>query len=181
MKNRAVFLDRDGTINIDLSYVYRVEDFVYKKNILWGLRSLQKKFLLVIVTNQSGIARGFYKEEDVERLHKWLIEDLNKKGVEIRKIYYCPHHPEAKVNKYKKECKCRKPKIGMYLRAQKEFNIDLDLSYMIGDRPSDFGICKKTLCKGFYVGDKDIKVSNVISVRTLNDAANMILKGIEND
>lgn len=150
--NKAAFLDRDGTINADKDYLYRIEDFEYIDGAVDGLRALRDMgYLLVIVTNQSGIARGYYTEEDYRRLERWLRADLRAKGVEIAGIYYCPHHPRARIEKYRRDCDCRKPKTGLFHRAAEELDIDLDASLAIGDKLRDLSICKGSGARGILL------------------------------
>lgn len=150
--NKAVFLDRDGTINIDKDYLYRAEDFEYLPGAVDGLRFLAERgYLLIVVTNQSGIARGYYTEEDYLALDRWMKEDLAGRGVKITASYYCPHLPDAKVSRYAMECDCRKPGTGLYMRAAKDWSIDIDQSIAIGDRLRDLSICGSTGCKGILL------------------------------
>ena len=143
--SRAIFLDRDGTINIDKGYLYKIEDFAYLPGAKEALKILQdEQFILIIVTNQSGIARGYYTEKDFEKLNRWMLEDLKKSGIFITDVLYCPHHPQALIGKYRKECKCRKPKIGLFMDAVKKYNIDVSNSYVIGDKPRDIALCHST-------------------------------------
>jgi D-glycero-D-manno-heptose 1,7-bisphosphate phosphatase len=129
--NKAIFLDRDGVINVDKQYVSKIEDFEFKDGIFNLLHSLQEMgYILIIVTNQSGIGRGYYSLEDFEKLTQWKLDQLAQKGIKIHKVYYCPHAPELK-------CDCRKPSPKMLLEAQKSFNIDMKRSWMIGDKKSD--------------------------------------------
>ena len=152
--NKAVFLDRDGTINIDKKYLYKKEDFKYIDGAVEGLRTLSEMgYLLVIITNQSGIARGYYSEKDYHKLDSWLKNDLMNRGVVIAKSYYCPHLPEGKVKEYATECNCRKPKTSLFWQAQKELNIDMDLSYAIGDKLRDLCICSESGVKGILLGN----------------------------
>ena len=152
--NKAVFLDRDGTINVDKAYLSRVEEFEYLQGVIEGLRMLQDSgFILIIVTNQSGIARGYYSEEDFLELNEWMLSDLKKKGIKIAKVYYCPHHPNGKIEKYKMDCNCRKPKLGMYEEAIEDFDIDLSQSFAIGDKIRDSVICEKTSCRGYLISN----------------------------
>lgn len=152
--NKAVFLDRDGTINVDKAYLSKIEEFEYLPGVIQGLRMLQDAgFILIIVTNQSGIARGYYTEEDFLELNKWMLSDLRKKGIKIAKVYYCPHHPNGKIEKYKLDCNCRKPKLGMYEEAIEDFDIDLSRSFTIGDKIRDLAICEKTSCRGYLISD----------------------------
>ena len=135
---KAIFLDRDGTINVEKDYLHRIEDFVLEKGVIEGLKILRDLgYIFVVVTNQSGIARGYYSEEDVILLNKQINEILRKDGINIEKFYYCPHHPEKGVGKYKVKCSCRKPETGMLDEAVKDFDIDRAHSYMIGDNISD--------------------------------------------
>lgn len=155
---KAIFLDRDGTINVEKNYLYRIEEFEFLPSVIEALKILQEAgFFLIIITNQSGIARGFYNEEDLKRLNQWLIESLHNQGIVISNIYYCPHHPKAAVEKYRMDCECRKPKIGMYINAAKDFDIDLDESYVIGDKIRDCAVCEITKCKGFLIENNENK------------------------
>jgi D-glycero-D-manno-heptose 1,7-bisphosphate phosphatase len=131
--NRALFLDRDGVINIEKDYVYKIEDFKFIDGIFELCRHYQNLgYLLFVVTNQSGIARGYYDESDFDKLTSWMIEQFLKEGISITKVYHCPHHPDISG-----ACECRKPKSGMILEAQKEFDLDLKNSILIGDKEHD--------------------------------------------
>lgn len=135
---KALFLDRDGVINIDKDYVYKIEDFEFIDGIFEVCKYFQDRgFKIFIITNQSGIGRGYYSENDFEKLTKWMIEKFKTESVIIDKVYYCPHHPIKAKGQYKIECECRKPKAGMILQAQKEFNINLKESILIGDKERD--------------------------------------------
>lgn len=150
----AVFLDRDGTVNVEKGYLYKIEDFEYLAGAVEGLRQLLSwGYSPVIITNQSGIARGYYSEEDFCKLTDWMLSDLEGKGIHIEGVYYCPHHPEGRVAKYTKICKCRKPKTGLFYQAAAELGLDLDKSIAIGDKPRDLKICNETAVKGFLLSD----------------------------
>ena len=150
---KAIFLDRDGTINIDNGYVYRREDFQYIPGVVDALRELQQMgYLLIIATNQSGIARGYFTEEQYLEFQKWIVDDLKEKGVLISKTYYCPHLPNGKIDKYSIECNCRKPKTELFRRAQKEFDISLKDSFVIGDKTRDLSLTKESDIKGILFG-----------------------------
>ncbi len=154
--NKAVFLDRDGTINRDKGYLWRIEDFEFLPGAIEGLKLLQKMgFLLIIISNQSGIARGYYTEENVQKLHEWMQRTLVNYGVFLDGIYYCPHHPSASVEKYRQDCNCRKPKPGLFLRAAKDFDIDFSKSYAVGDKLRDCSICEMEPCRGFLIGQNE--------------------------
>ena len=131
--NKALFLDRDGTLNVEKNYVYKIKDFEFIDGIIELIRKYQANgFLIFIITNQAGIARGFYSEDDYRILTEWMINELKSYGIEIAKVYHCPHHPDVTG-----ECECRKPKPGMILKAINEFNINPSESVLIGDKKSD--------------------------------------------
>ena len=151
-KRKAAFLDRDGVINVDKDYLYRIEDFEYEEGALTGLKTLEEAgYLLIVITNQSGIARGYYTEEDYRKLEKWIFKDLEQRGIHISGSYFCPHHPNAAVLKYKRSCDCRKPATGLFYRAAEELSVDLDRSIAIGDKERDLQICKETKARGFLL------------------------------
>ena len=177
MKNKAVFLDRDGTINVDKNYLYRIEDFEFLPGAVEGLRLLQSSgFLLIIITNQSGIARGYFTEDDYLRLTDWMLDRLKDDGVKISGVYYCPHLPDAEISGYMKVCNCRKPETGLFEQAVRDFDIDLTMSYAIGDKPRDCAICDKTDCKGFLIG-RTSSNPKVKQVSSLLEAAKIITGG----
>jgi D-glycero-D-manno-heptose 1,7-bisphosphate phosphatase len=136
--NPAVFLDRDGVINIDHGYVHQVDDFEYIEGVFEACIALkQMGFKLVVVTNQSGIARGLYSEEQFHTLTEWMDWNFADKGVELDGIYYCPHHSEKGIGDYQVDCDCRKPKPGMLNSAAQFLKIDLSKSVMVGDKRDD--------------------------------------------
>lgn len=134
----AVFLDRDGTINIDHGYVHEIDNFQFIEGAIEAMLELKKMgYALVLVTNQSGIARKIFTEDQFMQLTEWMDWSLADRGVDLDGIYFCPHHPEAIDEAYKKMCDCRKPQSGMLLDAQKELHIDMSASYMVGDKLED--------------------------------------------
>ena len=134
----AVFFDRDGTLNVDKDYLYKIEDFEWLEDAPQAIRFANEHgFLVIVITNQSGIARGYFAEDDVRRLHDWMNEDLEQFGAHIDAFYYCPHLPDGKVEAYAKECDCRKPKPGLIERACADFDVDRRKSLMIGDKLLD--------------------------------------------
>ena len=135
--DKYILLDRDGTINVEVDYLYKIEDFQYEEGVVKALKIFQEKgYKLAIITNQSGIGRGYYSEEDFLKLTKFLENDLLEKGIIIQKTYYCPHHIDGKDH-YKKECNCRKPGTLLFEKAIEELDIDIKNSYMVGDKISD--------------------------------------------
>jgi len=143
-KKPAAFLDRDGVINYDFGYVYKYKDFKLRPGVTRGLQLLIKNnYRIFVITNQSGIARGFFKTKDVELLQKKIIKNFKKKKIIISEIKYSPFHPKGIIEKYKKVSKTRKPGNLMIKQILKKWNIDLKNSFMIGDKNSD-KICAKT-------------------------------------
>ena len=135
---KAIFLDRDGVINKDVGYVHKLEEFQFIEGIFEFCRfMLSRDYLLIVITNQAGIARGFYSEDDFLKLNDWMLGEFLKNDVIITKVYYCPHHPEFGVGKYKCDSLDRKPKPGMLLQAHKDFNVNMSQSILIGDKDSD--------------------------------------------
>ena len=144
MKNKFILLDRDGVINVEKSYLHKIEDFEYEKNVVAGLTELRDLgYKFAIITNQAGIARGYYTEDDFWKLQVFIENDLLKNGIKIEKSYFCPHHPNIE-GKYGIECNCRKPKTGNFELAISEFNIDIKNSFMIGDKITDLIPAEKT-------------------------------------
>nr|WP_236650996.1 D-glycero-beta-D-manno-heptose 1,7-bisphosphate 7-phosphatase [Aquabacterium fontiphilum] len=131
-------MDRDGVINVDHAYVHRWEDFAFVPGAIEAMRALQDAgYALVVVTNQSGIARGMYTEDDFARLTEQMRQHLQQAGVTLTAVYHCPHHPNGTVPAYAVACDCRKPEPGMILRAAREHGLSLAASLMVGDKPAD--------------------------------------------
>ncbi len=130
MQKKGFFLDRDGIINHDTGYIYHPKDFVFQDGIFDFLTHIQRDYLLFIVTNQSGIGRGFYTEEQYQALTSFILDQLKEKGITITHVYHCPHTPED-------ACVCRKPNPTSILKAAATYDLDLSQSWMIGDRESD--------------------------------------------
>ncbi|MTD40925.1 D-glycero-beta-D-manno-heptose 1,7-bisphosphate 7-phosphatase [Erwinia sp. CPCC 100877] len=134
----AIFLDRDGTINVDHGYVHEIDQFQFIDGVIDAMRELKAMgFALVLVTNQSGIARGIFSEAQFEQLTEWMDWSLADRGVDLDGIYYCPHHPDGKVEAFRQQCDCRKPLPGMLVSARDFLHIDMAASYMVGDKLED--------------------------------------------
>lgn len=167
---KAVFLDRDGTINEEVNYLHRPEDLRFVPGVPEALAWLNRAgYQLIVVTNQAGIARGYYTEADCEALHAYMNEQLAPYGAHIDAFYYCPHHPVNGVGKYKRECACRKPGIGMFRKALEDMQgagdgqrvLDKSASFMMGDKLIDtqagktFGVCSILLGSGYGKEEKE--------------------------
>lgn len=150
--NKAVFIDRDGTINIEKDYLIEPEEFEFIAGVPQALKRLQDAgFLLVVVTNQSGVARGYFGLQEVERLHTHMRRLLAAYGVHIDRIEVCPHHPTAGDGEFTQECDCRKGLPGMLLRAAKELRVDFTRSFMVGDKVADVEAGLAAGCSAYLV------------------------------
>jgi D-glycero-D-manno-heptose 1,7-bisphosphate phosphatase len=137
-RNKALFLDRDGVINVERGYVFRRESFEFIPGIFELCRAAQSLgYVLVVVTNQAGIARGYYSESEFDNLTKWMMTRFAEERVSIARLYYCPYHPVFGIGEYKRDSSDRKPNPGMLLQAQSDLNLDFGSSILIGDKPSD--------------------------------------------
>jgi len=167
-KKKAIFLDRDGVINHDYGYVGKADDFIFINDSIKALKILQDKgYKLIVVTNQAGIGRGFYTENDFHKLMNFMNQELEKYNIHPLSIFFCPHHPDSGLDSYKYNCDFRKPNPGMILKATKELNIDLSRSFMVGDKYSDIiaGINAKIhmnviLGSGRPIEEKDVKIAD---------------------
>lgn len=174
--NRALFLDRDGVINFDHSYVFKQKDFQFIDGIFPLCRNAKKLgYLIIIITNQSGIGRGYYTEQDFLNLTEWMKNIFFVKNIEIDAVYFCPYHPKYGVGKYNKDSDCRKPKPGMILRATNEFNIDLAQSILIGDKNSDVeaGIRAGVRCNLLFDSSAAENTTKIYSGNTIEVIASL--------
>jgi len=170
MKNKAVFLDRDGVINEDKGYLYRIEDFEFIPEVFDSLLKLQKlNYKLIIITNQSGIGRGYYTLEDFNKLNDYMLRVLGDRGIKIDKVYFCPHSPNE-------NCECRKPKTKFIYSAVKEFDLDLSKCWIIGDKPSDIEMGKNCGCKALLIDSKYVKESYDLKFMDLESAVSHIIE-----
>ena len=148
MSFKAVFIDRDGTINVNIEYLDNPNNFQMYPSVAEGIKLLQDNgFKIIIITNQSGIARGFFTEETLKKIHERMIKELSEKGTSIDGLYYCPHHPDE-------GCDCRKPKTVMFEQAIIEHNVDVTKSFVIGDRMIDVEAGFKIGCKTVLVPER---------------------------
>ncbi len=186
-KQRAVFLDRDGTINVEKDYLYKTRDFEFIPGAINSIKRLNEAgFLVVVVTNQSGVGRGYYSEADVDNLHRHLLQELLRFGASVDGFYFCPHHPTKGGGQYKVVCACRKGRPGMLLQAAYEHNIDLENSYMIGDKLADIEAGSSAGCQPILVltgyGQKtamDSALNDVPKCADINTAVEYILQELD--
>ena len=154
---KAVFLDRDGVINVERGYTHRLEDFVILPDLVEVLQLLQKKgYLLIVISNQSGIAKGLYKQSEVEILHKFMVDEFTKNGITLSEIYYCVHHPDVS------KCICRKPDSLFVEKGLARFNIDPKKSYFIGDKERDTEAAEKGGVKGILI-ESNISLKTILN------------------
>ena len=173
---KAVFLDRDGTINIDTGYVGNAENFVFIDGAVEAIHLLnQNGFLVIVITNQSGVGRGYFTERDVNNLHHFINLELAKKNAKIDAFYYCPHHPVEAKGLYKIECNCRKPKTGLFEKAMLEFNIDAKSSYIVGDNITDIEAGVRLNMSTIFIGRHKPGRENFSAADNLLDAVHLIL------
>jgi len=147
-QQKAVFFDRDGVINVDHGYVSKKENFEFMDDVFPVMRTFAEKgYALIVVTNQSGIGRGYYTEEDFQTLTSWMLSRFADEGIKITAVYHCPHSPEA-------DCACRKPEPGMLLQAIADHEVDAQRSWMVGDKDSDMGAAEAAgICNRVLLGD----------------------------
>jgi D-glycero-D-manno-heptose 1,7-bisphosphate phosphatase len=143
-KNKALFLDRDGVINVDHGYVYQSEKFEFIDGVFNACKAFYEAgYKIIIITNQSGIGRGYYTEADFLALTTWMKAQFSHHHIEVADVYFCPHHPKKALSAYLKQCECRKPAPGMLLQGIKEHNINPASSIMVGDKLSDMQAAQK--------------------------------------
>ena len=179
MTKAAVFLDRDGTLNVDKGYVHRIEDWEWIPGAIGAITMLKKAgFLVIVITNQAGIARGYYDEADMTHLHAIINMELQKHGATIDGFYHCPHHPEFGAIR---ECECRKPMPGMIDKASQDFDIDLGRSWLVGDKASDIqaglatGIKSILVLTGYGNKERALLGDDAICVTDILAAYNYIM------
>ena len=189
LTRRAVFLDRDGTINVEKNYLYKIEDYEFIPGAPEAIKKLKEAgFLVVVVSNQAGIARGYFDERAVEQLHRHIQSELAAYGTSIDAFYFCPHHPDEGLGEYKVACDCRKGNPGMLLQAAREHNVDLHRSFMVGDKLADIEAGKRAGCEALLVltgyGEKTAlkeEAHTVEKCQDVNGAVRLILDGCSED
>ncbi|MES2265907.1 MAG: HAD family hydrolase [Bacteroidota bacterium] len=182
--NKAIFLDKDGTLIPDIPYNVDPDKITLQDEAISGLRKMEDNgFKLIIISNQSGVARGYFTEDKLQAVTSKMEELFNDNGLKLSGFYYCPHHPEGTVVGYSKECDCRKPLPGMLLRAATHHQISLQDSWMIGDILNDVGAGNRAGCKTVLIdnGNETEWVEGVFRkptfiAKTINEAAEHILK-----
>jgi D,D-heptose 1,7-bisphosphate phosphatase len=153
----AAFLDRDGVLNVDHGYVHRPEQVAWIAGAHRAVRQLNELgYLVVVVTNQAGVAHGYYSEESVHALHRWMREELAANGAVIDAFYHCPFHPEARLDRFRSHHVDRKPGPGMVLRAMSDMGIDKDRSFLIGDKATDIECARRAGIPGFLFPGGDL-------------------------
>ncbi|EED36354.1 D,D-heptose 1,7-bisphosphate phosphatase [Luminiphilus syltensis NOR5-1B] len=173
---KAAFIDRDGVINRDHGYVYQWQDFEFLPGAIEGMRRLQEHGCrIIVITNQSGIGRGFYDEAVFEALTDTMCQHLQEQGVRIDRVYFCPHHPEKALGDFRVACDCRKPAPGMLLRGIDEFDIDPGASLLIGDKPSDIEAGIRASIGHLYQVTEATPVAPATAVASLLDAADRFI------
>jgi len=184
--NGAVFLDRDGTINEEVGYLDRLEKLHLFPAAFDAVRMIHEAGIkVVVVTNQSGVARGFFDETFVKALHEHIDKAFKSRGALIDRFYYCPHHPTEGIGRYRVSCGCRKPEPGMLIQASEELDIDLPGSYVVGDTARDMELANRTGARGILVRTgygKEVAPSEIRAAyiaEDILDAAYWILKDWE--
>ncbi len=166
LSRKAVFLDRDGVLNKDNGYVHKPEDFIWMPGAREAVRFLNDRgYLVFVVTNQSGIARGFYQVTELHTLHCWVNAKLNEVGAHIDHFYFCPHHPSAGDSLYTRVCDCRKPAPGMILKGIEEWSVNVEESFLIGDKDTDIKAAENAGVRGYVFDGKCLysTVKNIVS------------------
>jgi len=168
-KIKAVILDRDGTLNKDTRYINKPEDFTLYRDTPRALKRLSEAgFKLFIISNQSGIARGYFKKKDLNAITKKMKDELKNYGVKFEKILYCTHHPDE-------NCNCRKPKTGLFNKLKKEYNFDMENTYYIGNWDTDTKFAKNCKIKSILVRNKPKKIKPDYTAKNLKQAVDIIL------
>lgn len=157
---KVAFLDRDGVINREVNHLHKIVDFNYVPKTKQALRNLKELgYQIIVVTNQAGIAKGFFTEEDYYRLSRHYFHDLFDSGITLLDIIHCPHHPNAVLEKYRASCFCRKPGPGMLLHAINKYSVDVEKSILVGDKVSDMEAAVNAGIKNYFLVESGHKIS----------------------
>ena len=177
MKRKALFLDRDGVINIDKGYVYRKEDFIFIDGIFDLVYKANKfGYLIIVVTNQAGIGRGYYTEIEFNLISNWMKKQFLENNCFIDDIYFCPYHSEYGIGKYKKTSSLRKPSPGMLLQAKEKYDIDMKHSILVGDNTTDMEAGKDAGIRTLFLYNNSYMIDNYfISIAHLNEVISYLL------
>ena len=168
MKYKCLFLDRDGVINYDYGHVGSKDRFKFKPGIFNLINKANNlNYLVIVITNQAGIGKGFYSEEEFKKLNKWMLNIFQEKNCYIHDVFYCPYHPTEGKGKYLKECFDRKPMPGMLIKAEKKYNIDLNKSILVGDKHSDIEAGKLAGVKKLYLFGNKVSLKGAKTIKTL--------------
>lgn len=178
--NKAVFLDRDGTLNVDKGYVHCIEEWEWIPGAIDAIVSFKKAgFLVVVIANQAGIARGYYTDTEVSHLHTRINEELKEHGATIDGFYHCPHHPE-----FSEVCECRKPMAGMIYKAKRDFDITLGRSWLVGDKASDIhaglsaGVKPILVLTGYGKDERTLLGDGIICAADILEASTLIVSEV---
>jgi len=181
---KALFLDRDGVINKEVNYLYQSHDFEFIEGVFETCKFFQSAgYLLIVITNQAGIARGYYSEDQFHILNNWMLKQFEERAIKINKTYYSPFHPEYGLGKYRKDHWSRKPKPGMLFQARNEFNINFSESILVGDKESDIeaGLAAKVgfnvLVRSGHKVDENLTKANAI-INSLRELPTLFLESV---
>jgi len=170
MTRKALFLDRDGVVNVDIGYLHTSRECVFNDDIFELVSAANRAgYAVVLVTNQAGIGRGYFTVDQFQALSAWMLGEFENRHARIDRVYYCPHHPEFGLGEYKQACNCRKPQPGMFEQARVELDLDMEGSLMIGDKPSDLhaaqraGVAHRFLLAA--AGEHDLEMSGSLGTR----------------
>jgi D-glycero-D-manno-heptose 1,7-bisphosphate phosphatase len=176
MKNRAFFLDRDGVIIKNIPYLNTVKDLEFLPGVYSAIKQINDfGYKCIVITNQSGVARGIVSVDQIFSIHEYLRRSLEKAGAIIDAFYFCPHHLRGKIRKYTIECDCRKPRSGMFFQAAKEHNLSLANSIMVGDSNIDVEAGRNAGCKSFLLYNQTVISGKMITFQSLKEAVTFIL------
>jgi D-glycero-D-manno-heptose 1,7-bisphosphate phosphatase len=175
-KNRAFFLDRDGVIIKNIPYLNNINELEFLPGVKDAIRLINKSgYKCIVITNQSGVARGLISLNEIESLHKYINKSLREYGAVIDAFYFCPHHPSARITKYAIDCDCRKPRAGLFYEASRDHKVDLSNSIMVGDKSIDIAAGLKAGCECFQINNRVVIGGNKTAYMSLGQVVNYVL------